>query len=120
MVIEKAQAIDRRRQAQIENQKASINRLLVNGEYTAEMQTLFQAAASLQVENEMLGAAMKALVASIDALPLDGLRLGRGAHVTAFAEALAAGRALITPAQPGTDGVDPLRSAVSASGPAAG
>lgn len=62
-VVARAQATDRRRQAQIANQMASINRLLRDGSYTAEMQTLFQASASLQVENEDLRAALRDLVA---------------------------------------------------------
>lgn len=97
-ILEQARSIDRRRQAQIENQVQSINRLLKSGEYSEEMRILHMATAQYKVENEDLTAALRQLVDKIDGLPLDGLRLGRGAHVTAFAEALAAARALITPA----------------------
>lgn len=113
-VLEQARAIDRRRQLQIQNQAASIDRLLKDGTYAGELEILHGACAQYQFENETALTLIRQLVGTIDALPLDGLRLGRSAGVTAFAEALASARALITPVQPGTDGVDPLRAASDA------
>lgn len=123
-IINQAQALDRRRQAQIENQKQSINRLLARFDgvqlldpqtghplmppsshavYGEEMRTLHEAAAELVAREQEAREVMRQLVAAIDGLPLDGLRLGRGAHVTAFAEALAQARALVSVSAPVTE-----------------
>lgn len=61
-IIDKANALDRRRQAQIANQAASIDRLLKllnegkagTAAYSEEMQILHQAAAALVVERDEL------------------------------------------------------------------
>lgn len=53
-VMEQAQKLDRRRQAQINNQIATINHLLQGSTYTEEMRVLHEGAAALAVENEDL------------------------------------------------------------------
>lgn len=133
-VLEQARAIDRRRQLQIQNQAASIDRLLgvisehsclpidsatgkpTLGEpmrgYAGELEILHGACAQYQFENETALTIIRQLVEAIDGTPLDGVSWGTDKHRRdALAEALAAARALITPVQPGTDGVDPLRAA---------
>jgi hypothetical protein len=88
-VLERAMAMDRRRQAQIANQVASINRLLAGAEehecfphdpatghpmiqkrpygYTDEMRVLHEGSAVLTVENQDLRAVLSELVRFIDA-----------------------------------------------------
>lgn len=136
-VLEQARAIDRRRQLQIQNQAGSIDRLLaqINEHqcmthdpqtghpsisppmrgYAGEMEILHGACAQYQFENESALTIIRQLVEAIDGTPLDGVSWGTDKHRRdALAEALAAARALITPVQPGTDGVDPLRAASDA------
>lgn len=131
-VLEQARAIDRRRQLQIKNQAGSIDRLLaqINEHqcmthdpqtghplisspmrgYAGEMEILHGALAQYQFENETALDIIRQLVGAIDGTPLDGVSWPSKQGRMNLAEALAAGRALITPVQPGTDGVDPLRT----------
>ena len=106
-VIQKALSLDRRRQAQIENQKRSINRLLERFDegkyagtshavYTEEMNILHMAAAQFRVENDDLRAVLRDLVTALDALPLDMMST-RGTNLP---EIVAAARALITVSAP--------------------
>lgn len=105
-IINQAQSLDRRRVAQIENQKKSITRLLNLGidpetdtttpeaRYTEEMRILHEGAAVLTVENEDLRQALRALMAAIDGTPLDGVSWGTDkSRRDALAYALAAARA---------------------------
>lgn len=131
-VLEQARAIDRRRQLQIKNQAGSIDRLLaqINEHqcmthdpqtghpltsppmrgYAGEMEILHGAIAQYQFENETALDIIRQLVEAIDGTPLDGVSWGTDkTRRDALDEALAAARALITPVQPGTDGVDPFR-----------
>ena len=104
-VIQSANQLDRRRQSQINNQVATINRLLLaldegkaagtsHAVYTEEMKILHMAASQLQVENQDLVAALKRLVAAVDEVPgLDG----DAATADELAEALSEARTLVTP-----------------------
>lgn len=70
--------------AQIANQVKSIDRLLVDGSYDAEMKILHEGAAALVAENVELRSALSALVR---ACTLDPVDVG-GEADTALAEAL--------------------------------
>ena len=93
-VIEKAQSIDRRRQAQIANQVEAINRLLKNGEYGEEMKILHMAAAQLKAENDEM---RKSVRVFLDALMAQQLEPNERNGQT-YADALNALRTLIMPA----------------------
>lgn len=104
-ILEKAAALDRRRQAQIKNQSLAITRLLeaMNGgktlpdAHTEEMQILHAGAAVLQVENQDMRAALKALVDAIDAMPMDAISPKLTAPVSGtLAVALSDARTLAT------------------------
>lgn len=120
-VLQRAMSLDRRRQAQINNQVASINRLLEqfdegkhagtsHAAYTEEMRVLHEGAAAFAVENEDLRTALSDLVRAIDALHLDQLTVaGRDTDLRPYFDALTQARALIGLSEP-----------VSASGSAEG
>jgi hypothetical protein len=91
-ILEQANTLDRRRQAQIANQVAAINRLLKDGEYDEEMRILHEGAAVLAVENQDLRAALRELVRAVDAtVHIDNDRAG---------DALDQARALIAVSAP--------------------
>ena len=118
-IIAQAQKLDRRRQAQIENQERSIARLLARldaaatqtqtgnaittptayAAYTEEMRILHEAAAAILAENGELRDAMRDLVSAIDALP-DNRAGGDRAASDGLAVALAAARALVAVSAP--------------------
>lgn len=104
-IINQANALDRRRQAQIENQRKSITRLLNAGigvddtttpeaRYTDEMAILHEGAAVLRVQLEDTERALRDLVAAVDALP-DSRAQGDRAAGEQLAHALAAARGLV-------------------------
>lgn len=111
-VLQRAMSLDRRRQAQINNQVASINRLLGEDHgYTEEMRVLHEGAAAFAVENEDLRTALSDLVRAIRVLHLDQLTVaGRDTDTRPYLDALHAAEELLWP----------VSGAVSASGSAEG
>lgn len=77
-VLEKARALDRRRMAQINNQIGTINRLLVDGTYDAEMKILHEGSAALAAENAELREALLQFVRVANSAKDDGLLDGEG------------------------------------------
>lgn len=115
-VLERARVLDRRRQAQIENQKAAINRLLERFDgiqlldpqtghplmpptshaiYNEEMGILHGAYADAAAEAAELRSVLTSLVSSIDGTPLDGVSWPKAAGREALAQALHDARELL-------------------------
>lgn len=103
-VMQRAMALDRRRQAQINNQIASINRLLGEDHgYTEEMRVLHEGSAVLLASAEEARDALRSLVRAIDALHLDQLTVAdRDTDTRPYLDALAQARALIDLSDPVT------------------
>lgn len=59
-MLDDAQALDKRRQLQIQNQVQAINRLLKNGEYDSEMESLHALLASTQLYVDQLHELLRA------------------------------------------------------------
>lgn len=109
-IINQAQSLDRRRQAQIANQVGTINRLLArfdehqcfpgvdihamrvppssSAAYTEEMRVLHEAGAELVAREEAVRLAARDLLMAIDVLHLDQLTVVEGTDVRPYQDAL--------------------------------
>lgn len=102
-LMQRAHALDRRRQAQIQNQIGTINRLLDGGTYTEEMRILHEGAAESIARNEELTHALSELVNAVQAqVPVDVILPARAAGKTRLLEALDEAKRIIALSAPVT------------------